>query len=220
MSQFEQKQAQALEEAIMTRARELVQALEEKIKRQHDTILRDAAERLHLAEEREVLISKAEADRHFRRLTQAGELKMQGRLDQLRWEMVQSVQTRLTESMQTFREDRPAYRAWLVKMVAEADAALPAGDLIAELNADDLSWLAPQWPKLSMEAAPQRNITLASKPTWGSGGIKLRTSDNRAQLDNTFEGRLSRRESNIQRAILNRLFPTDINASARSGGPQ
>ena len=220
MSQFEQKQAQALQDAIMTRARELVLALEDKIKRQHDTILRDVAERLHLAEEREVLVSKAEADRHFRRLTQAGELKMQGRLDQLRWEMVQTVQARLTERMQTFREDRPAYRAWLVKMVAEADAALPAGELIAELNADDLSWLAPQWPALAIEAAPQRNITLASKPTWGSGGIRLRTSDNRAQVDNRFEGRLARYQASIQRTTLNQLFPTDINASARSGGPQ
>ena len=220
MNQPGQKQVQRLEDAIMTRARELAQVLEDKVKRQHDTILRDAAERLHLAEEREVLISKAEADRHFRRVTQAGELKMQSRLDQLRWEMVQTVQARLAESMQALRDDRPAYRTWLLEMIAEADAVLPEGDLIAELNADDHNWLAPEWPKLSAQAAPKRNITLSSKTTWGSGGVRLRTSDDRAQLDNRFEGRLSRLEASIQRVIMNRLFPTDINASARSGGPQ
>ncbi len=114
MSQFEEKQAQALEDAIMTRARELAQELEDKVKRQRDTILRDSAERLHLAEEREVLISKAEADRHFRRVTQASELKMQGRLDQLRWEMVQTVQSRLSrlDTELCAKTDRPTARGW------------------------------------------------------------------------------------------------------------
>jgi len=48
----------------------------------------------------------------------------------------------------------------------------------------------------------------------------LRTGDNSAQIDNRFEGRLTRLEADIQRVILQQLFPADINASARSGGPQ
>ena len=36
----------------------------------------------------------------------------------------------------------------------------------------------------------------------------------------TLEHWLARFEAQIQRVILNQLFPTDINASARSGGPQ
>lgn len=220
MSQPEQNQAQALENAIMNRARELAQEMLDKATRQSDDILRDVAERLHLAEEREVLIIKAEADRHFHRVTQANILNMQSRLDQLRWELVQSIQTRLVERMQSLCADRTAYRAWLVKMISEAAEVLPAGDLTAEVNAEDLSWLASEWPKLAAEAAPRRNITLANKSTWGSGGVRLRTSDNRAQVDNRFEGRLSRFEADIQRVILHQLFPIDINVSARSGVPK
>ncbi len=220
MSANTDTQLQDLQRAIMARAEELAQEFDDKAKRQRDNILRDAAERLHLAEEREVLIAKAEAERHFRRVTQASELKMQARLDQLRWEMVQTVQNRLTEKMQAMREDHGAYRAWLAAMIADAVHHLPEGELIAEATADDHPWLATIWDELVTDAAPGRTITLIDQPTWGSGGLRLRTTDNNAQVDNRFEGRLSRYEERIQRVILNQLFPTDINASARSGGPQ
>lgn len=220
MSRDGESQLVALERAIMARAEELAQEFHDKAKRQKDTILRDAAERLHLAEEREVLVAKAEAERHFRRVTQASELKLQARLDQLRWEMVQTVQARLTERMHKLCTDHTVYRAWLIEMIGQAAALLPAGDLTAEVNADDLSWLGTQWQALVTEAAPERTIHLAEKATWGSGGVKLRTADNRAQVDNRFEGRISRLEAAIQRSILQQLFPADINASARIGGPQ
>ena len=103
MSASPNNQLDALEAAIMARANELAQEFHDKAVRQRDTILRDAADRLHMAEEREVLIAKAEAERHFRRVTQASELKMQSRLDQLRWELVQTVQSRLHERMQASR---------------------------------------------------------------------------------------------------------------------
>lgn len=221
MSQtMQNKQLENLEQAIMARAEHLAQEFQDKAQRQRDHILRDAAERLHNAEEREVLAAKAEAERLFRRVTQASELKLQGRLDQLRWELVQTVQGRLKERMQALCADRSNYREWLVQMIQEAIELLPEGELSAEVNADDLGWLTAEWPDLAAEAAPGRNIRLAEKPTWGSGGIRLRTVDNRAQVDNRFEGRLARMEAQIQRVILQQLFPTDINANARSGGPQ
>ena len=221
MSQSGQgKQLETLEQAIMARAEHLAQEFQDKAKRQRDHILRDAAERLHNAEEREVLAAKAEAERLFRRVTQASELRLQGRLDQLRWELVQTVQGRLNERMQALCADRPRYREWLVRMIREAVELLPDGDLTAEANTDDLVWLSPEWPDLIAEAAPGRNVRLAEKPTWGSGGVRLRTADNRAQVDNRFEGRLARLEHQVQRVILQQLFPTDINASARNGGPQ
>lgn len=209
-----------LERAIMARAEELAQEFRDKAQRQRDIILRDAAERLHLAEEREVLIAKAEAERHFRRVTQASELRMQSRLDQLRWELVQTVQMRLSERMLAFREDRSAYRQWLVEMLREGVQWLPSGPLTAEANADDLPWLVGIWEDLVSEAATDREIKLSDLATWGIGGLKLRTEDNSAQIDNRFEGRLARLEASIQRMILQQLFPTDINANARSGGPQ
>lgn len=220
MTQATNTPLEALENAIMTRANELAQEFHDKAKRQRDTLLRDAAERLHLAEEREVLIAKAEAERHYRRVTQASELKLQGRLDQLRWELVQAVQSRLFERMQALRQNRAAYRAWLVDMLTTAADLLPTGELRAEANAEDLAWLQSEWTTLVSEAAPGRSVTLSDQPSWGSGGLKVRTVDNRAQVDNRFEGRLARLESQIQRVILTKLFPADIHAIARSGGPQ
>lgn len=220
MTQPEQTQLQALEGAIMKRAEELAQEFNDKAKRKRDVILRDAADHLQMAEERELMAIKDEAERHFHRVTQAGELKMQSRLDQLRWELVQTVQTRLTEHMKTFCEERKAYRAWLTKMVRDAAAVLPDGDLVAEVNAEDLVWLSGEWSDLVADAAPQRNITLADEAVRGLGGINVRSADNRAQVDNRFEGRLSRFAADIQRVILHELFPADISASARSGGPQ
>ena len=220
MSQSGQNQLQALEQAIMARAEELAREFQDKADRQRDAILRDTAQRLHLAEEREVLVAKAQAERQFRRITQASELKMQSRLDQLRWELVQTVQARLAQRMQELRSDRVAYRAWLVEMVRDAAELLPAGELTAEVNAEDLTWLPAEWPALAAEAAPGRSIALTDKATWGSGGIRLRSVDNRAQVDNRFEGRMARFQANIQRVILQQLFPADINTGARNGGPQ
>ena len=214
------KQLAALEQAIMARAEHLAGEFQEKAERQRDHILRDAAERLHNAEEREVMVAKAEAERLFRRVTQASELKLQGRLDQLRWELVQAVQGRLGERLRGLRDDPERYRVWLIRMIREAAQLLPEGDLTAEVNADDLGQLGGQWHELAAEAAPGRNIRLSEKPTWGSGGVRLRTKDNRAQVDNRFEGRLARLEAEVQRVILQQLFPKDISASARSGGPQ
>ena len=218
MSQSVKNQLQSLQDAIMQRARELAQEIEEKTSRQCDTILSDVAVRIHMSEEREVLAAKLEAERHFHRVTQSSELKMKGRIDQLRWELVQTIQSRLTKRMQALCADRLAYREWLLEMVRDAASVLPEGDLVAEVNADDLSWLSSEWPELAAIAAPGRNITLSEKATSGSGGIRLRTTDNLAQVDNRFEGRLARYQSELQRVILRTLFPADINASARSGG--
>lgn len=220
MSQTGSSQLAALEEAIMTRASELAEEFHEKADRQRDTILRESAERLHLAEEREVLVAKAEAERLFRRITQASELKMQGRLDQLRWEMVQTVQSQLADRMRAMSSDRTRYRGWLKKMISEAAERLPEGELTAEANSEDHKWLSTEWAALVAEAAPGRTIHLADTPIWGTGGLKIRTLDKSAQVDNRFEGRLARFEAKVQRAILQRLFPNDINATARSGGPQ
>ena len=214
------QQLETLEKAIMARAEHLALEFQLKAERQRDHILRDAAEKLHNAEEREVLSAKAEAERLFRRVTQASELKLQGRLDRLRWELVQTVQGRLQERMQAMCANRSAYREWLLRMIHESVRLLPAGDLTAEVNAEDLAWLAAEWSELTGSAAPGRNIRLANKPTWGSGGIRFRTADNRAQVDNRFEGRLTRLEAQVQRVILQQLFPTDINTGARGGGPQ
>lgn len=205
-----------LEQAIIQRARELADEFRAKAEHRRDTLLRETQEKLHLAEEREVLAAKAEAERTRRRRTQASELRLQGRLDQLRWELVMAIQARLAERMDRLRRDPPAYRAWLENAIREAADLLP-GDLLAEVNEQDHEWLESEWEALVERAAPGRVIRLNPHPTWGSGGVKLRSADNRAQVDNRFEGRLARMETELQRIILERLFPGDLNGTLQIG---
>jgi len=197
----------ALEQAILTRAKSLADELATKARHRRDIILREANDRLSLADERENASARAEAERAQRRQVQASELKLQARLDRLRWELVHAVQGRLAERMAELRADRDAYLGWLESMVREADRLLPDGDIHAEVNAEDHAWLAEHWQALVDRAAPGRNVVLLPEPTWGSGGVRLRSVDGSAQLDNRFEGRLSRLEAGIQRVILERLFP-------------
>lgn len=201
------QQVAALEQAILDRANELAEELRGRAEHRRDTILREATERLRRDEEREIAAARASADRAQRRQVQANELRLQGQLDQLRWELVQAVESRLIERMATLQEDRESYRAWLIEMLAEAAGLIPDVELLAEVTATDHEWLNTEWVGVVEAAAPGRVITLNPQPTWGQGGVKVRSADNSAQVDNRFEGRLARIEGDIQRIILERLFP-------------
>jgi len=144
----------ALEQAILTRAKSLADELATKARHRRDIILREANDRLSLADERENASARAEAERAQRRQVQASELKLQARLDRLRWELVHAVQGRLAERMAELRADRDAYLGWLESMVREADRLLPDGDIHAEVNAEDHAWLAEHWQALVDRAAP------------------------------------------------------------------
>ena len=209
MSASTGQQVASLEQAIMDRANDLAEELLSRAHSRSDAVLRETVENLRLAEERETSMAKGAADRSMRRQVQANELKQNGHIDQLRWELVLAVQSRLVERMQSLQEDRPAYTAWLQTMLTDAASLIP-GDLLAEVNADDHAWLEQEWDALVGRAAPGRRITLSPQPTWGSGGVKVRSIDNRAQVDNRFEGRLARYQADIQRVILERLFPGDL----------
>lgn len=199
-------QVEALENSILQRAEELAEQMLHKARTRSDNLLRETTDRLSLAEERETSSSRAEAERAQRRLVQAEELKQQARLDRLRWELVQAVQSRLVKRMQVLCERQDDYLDWLASMLAEGAALLPDGELLAEVNQADHALLSDRWDDLVARAAPGRTIRLSAEPTWGSGGIRLRNADNNAQIDNRFEGRLGRYEQAIQRVILERLF--------------
>ena len=60
-----------LQEAILARANRLAEQYREQARNGHAEILRDAAEKLRLREEREVLVAKAMAERAYRRQVQS-----------------------------------------------------------------------------------------------------------------------------------------------------
>ncbi|PLY15025.1 MAG: ATPase [Sedimenticola sp.] len=197
-----------LESAILARANRLATEYRERAKRSRDNILRDAHERLHLREEREVLLAKAKAERTYRRRVQANELRFHKEMDHLRWSLVQSVQERLADKIQQFTKDEASYLAFLKRLLHTSARQFERNTLIAEVNHRDLKILTPIWETVAKEAAPDKTISLYSAPLESLGGILLHSEDNRVRLNNTFEGRLERLNEQLNRVIVERLMPT------------
>ena len=211
-------QVQELERAILARAERLAAEYRERAQRSRDNILRDAAERLRLREQREESIAKALGERTFRQQVQASELKMQSELDRMRWNLVTGVERRLRERMETFRQDPAAYVAAFTAYLAQAAQQIDGQELVAEVNRQDLRELGPRWAEIVQAAAPGRSIALAPEPVDTLGGVLVRTTDNRIRVDNTFEGRLARLRQRVQQVILERLLPSGIDTGNVFGG--
>jgi V/A-type H+/Na+-transporting ATPase subunit E len=200
-------QVQELERAILARAERLAAEYRERAQRSRDSILRDAAERLRLREQREDAIAKALGERTFRQQVQASELKMQSQVDRVRWNLVRDVERRLTERVDALKADAPAYLALLQSLLAAAAKQID-GDLTVAANAQDRRQLAAAWEETLETAAPARNVTLADEPIATLAGILVTNSDNTVRVDNTFEGRMERLRPRVQQVILERLLPT------------
>jgi V/A-type H+/Na+-transporting ATPase subunit E len=211
-------QVQELERAILARAERLAAEYRERAQRSRDNILRDAAERLRLREQREEAIAKALGDRTFRQQVQASELKMQSELDRMRWNLVTGVERRLRERMETFRQDPAAYVAAFTAYLAQAAQQIDGQELVAEVSREDLRELGPRWAEIVQAAAPGRSIALSPEPVDTLGGVLVRTTDNRIRVDNTFEGRLARLRQRVQQVILERLLPSGIDTGNVFGG--
>ncbi len=195
-----------LEQALVNRAQTLAQEYLARGQSMRDKIIQDANDRLRLREEREMLAAKAEAERAFRRRVQASEIRFQEELDQLRWTLVQGVLMGLKKRLGELVQDQKAYRKLLVKLLAQAAAAIEDDDLLVQLNVADHEAFASEWASLAKDAAPGKRIGLEEEPGTSSGGPLVRTTDGNIQVDNTFEGRLERLENELQRVVIERLF--------------
>lgn len=200
-------QVEELERAILARAERLAGEYRERAHRSRDNILREAAEKLRLREQREEAIAKALGERTFRQKVQASEQKMQSHLDRVRWNLVKDVEGRLTERMQAFMDDEISYLAHLQALIRQSAQVIERDTLIVEANARDLKRLDAHWPQISGAASAGKQLTLASDPIEVLGGIIVHSTDNRIRVDNSFEGRLERLRSKIQQTILERLLP-------------
>ena len=83
------QQVENLEKALLERATHLARNYIQRAEQQRDEIEREANERLRIREEREVLAARAEADRLYQQRVQASELRLQAKLDETRWDMIQ-----------------------------------------------------------------------------------------------------------------------------------
>lgn len=197
---------QSLEHSLVARARELVREHLDKAASERERIRADVAQRLRLAEEREILAAKAEAERLFRRRVQAAEIRFQGELDRLRWTLVQTIISEVRERLARLADDEALYLAFLKAQIGAAAQAIETDPLVAELNARDRDRFSARWTALAREAAPNRNVSLATSTHARRGGVIVLTPDRTVRIDNTFEGRLDRLADTVHGAILERLF--------------
>jgi V/A-type H+-transporting ATPase subunit E len=209
---------QALEEAILARAERLAYEYRDRARSKRDGILRTGAERLRLREEREEAIARSLGERSFRRKVQASELKMQSRLDQIRWNLVTDVEQRLHERIEAFMADEAAYLATIESFLRNAVGQIESDDLFAELSARDHRLVADRWETIAAEVAPGKSLRLAPEPIETLGGVRIRSADGRIRVDHTFEGRLERLGNRIRRAILGRLLAGGPDTGTLFGG--
>ncbi len=201
-------QVQELERAILARAERLAGEFRDRAQRRRDSILREAAERLRLREQREEAIAKALGERTFRQQVQASELKLQSQVDRMRWNLVRDVERRLKVEMQNLMEEETSYVALLQDLLAAAAGQIEDAELVVEVNAADHKRLMATWATLSEAAAPGRRLTLADGAINTLGGVLVHNTDNTVRVDNTFEGRLDRLRPRVQQVILERLLPS------------
>ncbi|CAK0747611.1 V-type ATP synthase subunit E [Gammaproteobacteria bacterium] len=197
-----------LERALLARAQTLAEEYLERARRSRDRILDEENERLSLREDREVLAAKALAERTYRRQVQQAELTRQEEFDRLRWTLIRGVMDILAERLARIAHDEEHYLPILSQFLAHAAHAIERKDLVCEINATDLHRLHARWDSFSRVAVPDHHIILHHEPRHCSGGLLLRTTDDRIRVDNTFEGRLARMEEQLERVIRKRLFAT------------
>ncbi len=199
-------QVTQLEQALIRQAETLAREQRQNAESAKARILNESTERLKLAEDREVLAAKAEAERLVRRHTQAAETRLAAELDRLRWALTEAALAGVKLAFQELVNDDEAYLAVLEQWLAAAVQALPSGDLVAEVRAADEARVAPVWTKMTARAAPGRKVDLAAHGMLSEGGLKVRLADNRAQLNQTFEARQARLADELSRVAMERLF--------------
>ncbi len=213
-------QVEELEQAILGRAERLASQYQERARRSRDTILREAAERLHLRETREESIAKTLAERTFRQRVQASELKLQTQLDRVRWNLVQDVEQALTDRMRVFVADEAAYGAWLDRLILEAVELIEAPALVVAANVQDQRRLHARWAPLTQGLPSDKTLSLApvEEAIDTLGGVLVTTHDRHIRVDHTFEGRLERLRPRVQQTILERLLPGGFETGNLFGG--
>ena len=199
-------QVSQLEQALLQQAETLAREALQNAESARARILAESAEKLKLAEEREVLAAKVEAERLVRRHSQAAETRLAAELDRLRWALTEATLAGVKTAFQELVQDETRYLEVLEAWLAAAAQALPPGDLVAEVRPEDEKRLAPRWAEMAARAAPGRAVTLASHSQPSEGGIRVRLADNRAQLDQTFEARQARLADELARVAMERLF--------------
>lgn len=200
------RQAEGLESSLLATAKSLAQEYLERGRQGRDHILEEANERLRLREEREVSLAKAASERFYRQRVQAAQIRLQRQLDQLRWGLVQEVLEGLTQRLAEVVEREDEYLGLLQQWLGQAAERIEAGELVAEFNGRDLARVERDWVRFVAGAGTGKSVLLAPEARACSGGVLVRSADNRIRVDATFEGRRERYEEALYEVVMERLF--------------
>jgi V/A-type H+-transporting ATPase subunit E len=206
----EQTSVNELRVAILSQAKTIADEYHERAQIAREKIQKESREHLRLREEHEAKVGRNLADKAYARSIQANELKLQRKLDMLRWSLVQSVLDSLKNRFIKFmEEDTEGYIQLMGKWTRHACELLQQKNLVAEVNHRDYLILSDQWEDFTATYVPE-NVTLTlAKPDCDTlGGIRIRTKDNHVRVDNCFEARMRRLEQQLQQTIMHRLFST------------
>jgi V/A-type H+/Na+-transporting ATPase subunit E len=199
-------QLEQLENAIRQRAQSLADNHIKAAQQQRDKILADSNKRLQQREARETEVVQMTAEQEYRRRVQAGEIKMQAELDQLRWTLVQSVMNDLQTHLKQLCQQETAYLDLLKQYLKSAAQLFENEELVVEVNAYDHELLAPQWDHFVKDCVPDKQCTLSDNTQNVTGGLLVRNQPDRIRVDNTFEGLIARLENELYQVITAQLF--------------
>lgn len=205
----ESQQISELEQAILKRAENMVAEQYAAARQNIERLKKSSQERLNLREQQELRHFKTEADYAYHRLVQAKELSLHAKLDELRWQLVQSVMEKLRERLKQLTVNETDYLPFFHRLLKQAVESIERDELTAEVNPRDYQHLQGRWQAIAQMVAPAKKIRLDGPETGvvaeSMGGVRVCSQDQRICVDNTFEGLISRLETDLQRLILERL---------------
>ncbi len=201
-----QLKVEDLEKALMQRADDLANEYQQRARRSHDHFINDENERLHLREEKEVMAASMAAESQYRSRVQSSELKVQKRLDQLRWQLIKEVIEQVKGKVAQIIKNKEEYRQLLVAFIRHSAALIDNNDLIVEFNTQDYQSIAPLWQEILEQVNCPKHIVCSKQFHQMSGGIIMYNQTRSIRIDNTFEGRLERLSDNIHQLVAEQFF--------------
>ena len=205
----ESDQVRALQQAILERARELADGHVAQGEMTRTRIIEDAREKIKLMEQKELLSARLHSEREYQREVQASELRIQAELDRNRWGLVQSVMDKITRQLVELRKNDAAYRPVFESLLKHGVESLRSEQLVASLGNDDLARFHDDWAVMVKACCGEQvEVRLSPEACQCSGGLRLVSKQGDVMIDNTFEGIISRRQSELQQLIFERLFST------------
>ncbi|MCK5718835.1 MAG: hypothetical protein KAH84_02670 [Thiomargarita sp.] len=199
-------QVERLEDAIRQRAKILANNQLSAAKQQRQKILEETNQRLEKNERQAIENAKVASEQAYRRQVQANEIKMQAELDQLRWQLIESMMEQLYEQLKQLPQQKESYLKLLKQYISTTVQQLEDKTLVVEVNQQDYDLLVPQWENIIQECAPNKECSLAVSAEVFIGGVLVRNQVDRIRINNTFEGLITRLENELHQLIASQLF--------------